>query len=63
MNEKTGQDMDGRVLKEIVRDEFLSNHPIHFESQELEAEVKASIYSEAEEKYIKDKLQGLGYIE
>jgi len=63
MGEKVPQDMDGRILKEIVRDEFLSSHPVRFESLELETEVKVSGYSEIEEKYIRDKLQGLGYIE
>jgi predicted AlkP superfamily phosphohydrolase/phosphomutase len=63
MGEKVQKDMDGRILQEIVRDEFLSSHPIRFSSSELEKKEKVSGYSEGEESYIRDKLKGLGYID
>jgi predicted AlkP superfamily phosphohydrolase/phosphomutase len=63
LDEKVPEDMDGRVLTEIIKSDFLSSHPIRFESPESEGEAKISGYSKREEKYIKDKLKGLGYID
>ena len=63
MGEKIPRGMDGRVLKEIFKDEFLSTHPTRFKSQGLKEDVEVHGYTETEEKYIKDKLQGLGYID
>jgi predicted AlkP superfamily phosphohydrolase/phosphomutase len=63
MGEKVKQDMDGRVLREIVEENFLARYPIQYDYLELENEVQVPGYSEQEERYIKDKLQGLGYID
>jgi predicted AlkP superfamily phosphohydrolase/phosphomutase len=63
MGKKIPQDMDGRILKEIFVDEFLSSHPAQFGSSEMKEEVTVPEYTEGEEKYIKDKLKGLGYID
>jgi predicted AlkP superfamily phosphohydrolase/phosphomutase len=63
MGGRVPQDMDGIILKEIFKEEFLSSHPVQIDSSELEREAMASEYSEGEEKYIRDKLKGLGYIE
>jgi hypothetical protein len=63
MGEKVPQDMDGKILKEIFKDNFLSSHPAQFDSSEMKEEVTVPEYSEGEEKYIRDKLKGLGYIE
>ena len=61
--EEVPKDMDGRVLKDIIKDDFISTHPIRFSSLKLEEGVTTSDYSEEEEKYVRDKLQGLGYID
>jgi len=64
LGESVPQDMDGRVVEEIMEDDFLSSHPIRLGSPgDLEKGIRPSSYSEQEEKYIKDKLQGLGYID
>jgi predicted AlkP superfamily phosphohydrolase/phosphomutase len=63
LGEKVPDDMDGRVLAEIINDDFLSSHLVRFGSSEIDDEEKMSDYSEAEENYIRDKLKGLGYIE
>jgi predicted AlkP superfamily phosphohydrolase/phosphomutase len=63
MGERVQRDMDGRVLREIVSDEFLSSHSVQFDSTEFGSEAQALNYSEKEEKYIRDKLKGLGYID
>ena len=63
LGEEVPEDMDGRVVAEIMKDDFLSSHPIRFGSPDLERKIKPSGYSEQEEKYIKDKLRGLGYID
>jgi predicted AlkP superfamily phosphohydrolase/phosphomutase len=57
-------DMDGRVLKEMLNDDFLSSHPIQFGSpRDLDEPISQFRYGEEEEKYIEDKLRGLGYID
>jgi len=63
LGESIPQDMDGRVLAEIIENDFLSSHPVRFGSPDLERETRPSGYSKQEERYIKDKLQGLGYID
>jgi len=64
LGEKVPDDMDGRVLTEIVDNSFLAEHPIQVDSAALaEKEQDVSDYSEGEEAYIKAKLQGLGYID
>jgi predicted AlkP superfamily phosphohydrolase/phosphomutase len=63
MDREVPRDMDGKVLKEIFRDEFLSSHPLRFDSPEMEGEVQMAGYSEQEEKYVRDKLRGLGYVD
>jgi predicted AlkP superfamily phosphohydrolase/phosphomutase len=63
LGEKVPDDMDGRVLAKIIKDDFLSTHPVQFSSSDLEKEAKGSGYNEQEESYIRDKLKGLGYID
>jgi len=64
LGEEVPADMDGNVLAEIIKDEFQSRHPIRLESQTGIGETGGSFeYSEQEEKDIKDRLQGLGYVE
>jgi predicted AlkP superfamily phosphohydrolase/phosphomutase len=57
-------DMDGRVLAEIIEDDFQSRHPVRFKSRAPVGErVGPFEYTEREEKDVRDRLQGLGYVE
>jgi predicted AlkP superfamily phosphohydrolase/phosphomutase len=58
------EDMDGRILEEIIRPDFVCAHPIQLDSaEEIYGEKKPTNYGEREEQYIRDKLKGLGYID
>ena len=63
LGEKVPGDMDGRVLKEIFKDDFLSKHSIQLGAPDLEKSMRAYGYSEEEEACVKEKLQGLGYVD
>lgn len=63
LGEDIPDDMDGKVLAEIIDDDFLTKHPVRYSSSGVKEDVSDIKYSEEEEKYIKDKLKGLGYIE
>jgi predicted AlkP superfamily phosphohydrolase/phosphomutase len=63
LGEKIPDDMDGTVLETLFTDDFLSSHPIRSGSSEVQQQTKPLSYSEQEEKYIRNKLQGLGYID
>jgi predicted AlkP superfamily phosphohydrolase/phosphomutase len=59
-------DMDGKVLTQLFTDDYLASHPVcHTEGGRGEVEHTASLsdYSAEEEAAIKERLQGLGYIE
>ena len=59
-------DMDGAVLTQIFTDEYLTAHPLHY-GRALGADGDRTAsprdYSAAEEEAIRQRLQGLGYIE
>jgi len=63
LGERIPEDMDGTVLEGIFKDDFLSKHPVRLRSPGLEKSPAAHSYSEDEEKYVKEKLQGLGYVD
>jgi predicted AlkP superfamily phosphohydrolase/phosphomutase len=58
-------DMDGRIMEEIIREDFLRTHPVQVSSADDvgDGQVGHSTYGEQEEEYIRDKLRGLGYID
>jgi predicted AlkP superfamily phosphohydrolase/phosphomutase len=57
-------DMDGRVLTEIIDEDFIYKNPIRIKSNEDSGEGQDSLdYTEQEEAFVKDRLKGLGYIE
>lgn len=58
------QDMDGRVLEEVVREDYRLNHPPEFMkySDILSWDQGNESYSETEQLAIKKKLEGLGYL-
>ena len=63
MGESIPEDMDGRVLSEAFKEEFLLHHPIRRVSvEEGEAGERAG-YSDEDAQTIGDRLRGLGYIE
>jgi hypothetical protein len=64
LGEEISPDMDGTVLKQIIRDEFVSAHPIRLGFVGgLDKAVTPSSYSDQEERHVKEKLRGLGYID
>lgn len=57
-------DMDGRVLTEALKPEWLAQHPITYQTVEPDAdESQDSIYGEAEEAQVKERLRALGYLD
>jgi hypothetical protein len=57
--------LDGRVLTEMVRPEFLREHPVRVEGGEFvaKAEVAATPYTEDEAAEVEDRLKALGYVD
>lgn len=57
-------DMDGKLVKEVFDDEYLRNNPVRFAAKESKDEYRGKQdYSEDEADTIRDRLQGLGYLE
>lgn len=54
------EDMDGRVLKEIVKEDFLKQFPIRYGAPSQVGN-RQGIYSESEAEKIKENLRNLGY--
>jgi hypothetical protein len=64
LGEDISPDMDGTVLKQIIRDEFVSAHPVRLGfAGDPDKAVAPSSYSDQEERHVKEKLRGLGYID
>ncbi|HIE27729.1 TPA: hypothetical protein EYP66_10620 [Candidatus Poribacteria bacterium] len=55
-------DMDGKVLQEIMRNEFLEKHPISYQESNLFAEKSYQAEEELDMKQIEKQLKGLGYL-
>ncbi len=54
--------MDGRVLLEVMKEEWVAEHPVQYTDSEGELQPHGLLYSEEEEKEIKERLKGLGYL-
>jgi predicted AlkP superfamily phosphohydrolase/phosphomutase len=64
LGEDISPDMDGTVLKQIIRDEFVSAHPVRLGfAGDPDKAVRPSSYSDQEERHVEEKLRGLGYID
>ncbi len=58
------EDMDGRIVEEIIEDDFRAFQTIQIGSRgHICSDIKHSGYGKEEEAYIRDKLRGLGYID
>jgi predicted AlkP superfamily phosphohydrolase/phosphomutase len=57
------QYMDGRVVQEIFRDEFLAQRPVRTVEQSLEPAGEPVPYTDQDEETVADRLRGLGYVE
>jgi len=57
------KDFDGKVLTEALEPEVLKAYPIRTEDIPLEIEAAEFVITEAEEKEMRKKLQGLGYMD
>jgi predicted AlkP superfamily phosphohydrolase/phosphomutase len=62
MDEPLPDDMDGRVLTEIIDAAYLSANPIRFTSQSQPEQIGATEYSAEENAEIIESLKNLGYI-
>jgi predicted AlkP superfamily phosphohydrolase/phosphomutase len=57
-------DMDGKVIKEAIEDAYLQKHPIQIKKVSAKDEDRGKQdYSEDEAEVIRDRLEGLGYLE
>ena len=59
-------DLDGRVVTEIIDDDFIGKNPIVFATPDrqvttMPGEIRG--YSAEEQKEIEERLRGLGYLE
>jgi len=59
------ENMDGKVLTEILDDKFLKSNPIKYFDSDVDDDLNESgdVYTEKEKELIKERLSGLGYIE
>jgi predicted AlkP superfamily phosphohydrolase/phosphomutase len=62
MGEPVPADMDGRVLTEIVAEDYLSANPISYSQADESAPANEIEYSEAENAEVIESLKNLGYI-
>ena len=56
------KDMDGKVLKEIIDDDYVSMNPITFTEDTKVDHRKDNNYSQDDEKKIEERLRNLGYL-
>lgn len=56
------EDVDGRVLNEIIEEGFIKRNPVHYEDIRRDKKDSAVVYSEEEEKRIEARLKDLGYL-
>jgi predicted AlkP superfamily phosphohydrolase/phosphomutase len=58
------EDMDGRIIEGIIGDSYLAANPIRFDHiGDLVRPTEETAYSTQEEKDVRERLQGLGYID
>lgn len=62
LDEALPEDMDGRVLKEIISEEYLNSHPVRFTAQSHEEQTGEVEYSAEENEDVIERLKSLGYI-
>jgi predicted AlkP superfamily phosphohydrolase/phosphomutase len=55
-------DMDGTVLLKTLEEGWVENHPVQYTTAEGEGPEGDLLYSQDEEKEIKERLKGLGYL-
>ena len=55
-------DMDGRVLTDVFKEEFLTGHSITYTKSSF-AERRENVFSEEEDIKVRERLRGLGYME
>lgn len=56
-------DMDGKILTQMVDEDYLKNHEVQYKDYKYFESSSESVYSEEDEIKIKEKLKSLGYIE
>ncbi|MGA9769417.1 MAG: alkaline phosphatase family protein [Blastocatellia bacterium] len=62
LGEAVPEDMDGRVLKEIISEEYLNSHPVRLAAQSSDEHTGEVEYSAEENADVLERLKSLGYI-
>ncbi|HKS43490.1 MAG TPA: alkaline phosphatase family protein [Blastocatellia bacterium] len=62
LGEALPEDMDGRVLNEIISEEYLNSHPVRLTAQSNEEQTGEIEYSAEENEDVIERLKSLGYI-
>jgi predicted AlkP superfamily phosphohydrolase/phosphomutase len=57
------EDMDGRVLTEMIKPEHLANHPVSYSVSTMAAPVSDDGYSAEEAESVREQLRALGYVD
>src|ERR1044072_4293809 len=60
LGEALPEDMDGRVLNEIISEEYLNSHPVRFTAQSNEGQTGEIEYSAEENEDVIERLKSLG---
>jgi len=62
MNYPVARDMDGRVLTEALREEFIKENPIRYIDTYEDSFIEKEAQAEIDYKKIEERLEGLGYL-
>lgn len=57
------QDMDGRVISEIIDPAYMGRHPVQYTEPAIDRQVNQQEYTEEEAELIREQLRALGYID
>ncbi|MFW6129665.1 MAG: alkaline phosphatase family protein [Atribacterota bacterium] len=63
LNLKVPKGLDGRVLEDIYKEEYLTENPVEYAEMETESKQKRKHYTQDEEEEVKKRLKDLGYID
>jgi len=65
LGEPVPEDMDGKVLTNIIAEDYLLRHPVSFSSEkgEVASPAPEQVYTKGEAEVVEERLRKLGYIE
>jgi predicted AlkP superfamily phosphohydrolase/phosphomutase len=56
-------DMDGRVLTDALKDEYLASHPVTFQQADDGDSTRDRVYSDEDARKVEERLKSLGYLD